>query len=228
MARNTTRAAAQVLVPLLLALGTTDVSAQLGQLPADEYIDQMDRIRRVEQLRVDDVIAELELKPGDVVADIGSGSGIFTVAMARAVGPSGKVYAVDIDQEMLDHVVERARAEGLTNVEGVMGEYDDPELPVTDVDFAFYHRTLHMIEHRQAHLNATAKYLAPDGRIVVVEQNRETTRIWMWLQREHVDQWLAAISFYPAKVVEGFDPRWFVIYQRPYGDSMLPGARPRR
>jgi len=208
-----------------IALGVQDASSQLGQLPADAYIDQMDGIRRVEQLRVDEVIAALDLKPGDVVADIGSGSGVFTVAFARAVGPTGKVYAVDIDQEMIDFVLERARAEGLTNVEGVMGEYDDPKLPVTDADFAFYHRTLHMIEHRQAHLNATARYLAHDGRIVVVEQARETTRIWMWLEREHVDQWLAAISFYPAKVVEGFDPRWFVIYQRPYGDSMLPGVR---
>jgi ubiquinone/menaquinone biosynthesis C-methylase UbiE len=209
------------------AVGAAGASAQLGQLPADEYIDQMDGIRRVEQLRVDEVVGALDLKPGDVVADIGSGSGIFTVALARAVGPTGRVYAVDIDQEMIDFVLERARQEGLTNVEGVFAEYDDPKLPVTDVDFAFYHRTLHMIEHRQAHLNATAKYLAPDGRVVVVEQGRETTRIWMWLEREHVDQWLAAISFYPAKVVEGFDPRWFVIYQRPYGDSMLPGAGPR-
>lgn len=208
----------------LSIVGTAEVSAfQLGQLPADEYIDQMDGIRRVEGLMVDDIIAALELKPGDVIADMGSGSGIFTVAMARAVGPTGTVYAVDIDQEMLDFVVDRARSQGLTNVIPVMGEYDDPMLPAEDVDFAFYHRTLHMIEHRQAHLNATAKYMAPDGRIVVVEQGRETTRDWMWLEREHVDQWLAAISFYPARVVEGIERRWFVIYQRPYGDHMLPG-----
>jgi ubiquinone/menaquinone biosynthesis C-methylase UbiE len=209
---------------LCTVAAASDAHAQLGQLPADEYIDQMDGVRRVEQLRVDEVIAALELEPGDVIADIGSGSGVFTVAMARAVGPTGVVYAVDIDQEMIDFVLERARQQGLTNVVGVMAEYDDPKLPRRDVDFAFYHRTLHMIEHRQVHLEATAKYLAPDGRMVVVEQNRETIRNWMWLQRDHVDQWLAAISFYPAKVVEGFDPRWFVVYQRPYGDSLLPGA----
>jgi ubiquinone/menaquinone biosynthesis C-methylase UbiE len=211
-------------VSSFFAVGAADASPQLGQLPADEYVDQMDRVQRVEQLRVDEIVAALDLKVGDDVADIGSGSGIFNVAMARAVGPTGKVYAVDIDQEMIDFVLSRAREHGLTNVEGVLAEYDDPKLPVNDVDFAFYHRTLHMIEHRQTHLNATAKYMAPDGRIVVVEQNQERTRNWMWLQREHVDQWLAAISFYPAKVVEGFDPRWFVIYQRPYGDSMLPGV----
>jgi ubiquinone/menaquinone biosynthesis C-methylase UbiE len=224
MMERRTSATASLWVLSFLAFGAADVSPQLGQLPADEYIDRMDGIRRVEQLRVDEVVAALDLKSGDVVADIGSGSGVFTVAMARAVGPTGKVYAVDIDQEMIDFVLSRAREQGLTNVEGVLAEYDDPKLPVSDVDFAFYHRTLHMIEHRQAHLNATAEYLAPEGRIVVVEQGRERTRNWMWLQREHVDEWLAAISFYPAKVVEGFDPRWFVIYQRPYGDSMLPGV----
>jgi len=178
-------------------------------------------------LRVDDIVGELDLKAGDVVADIGSGSGVFTVAFARAVGPTGTVYAVDIDQAMLDFVVDRARNEGLNNVVGVMGEYDDPMLPSDEVDFAFYHRTLHMIEHRQSHLNATANYMAPDGRIVIIESGRDAVRNWMWIERDHADQWMAAISFYPAKVVEGFDNRWFVIYQRPYGDSMLPGAGPR-
>lgn len=208
----------------LNGVAVANVSAQIGQRPADEYIRLMDGTRRVEALRVDDIIAELDLKPGEVVADIGSGSGVFTVAFARAVGPTGTVYAVDIDQEMLDFVVNRAHEEGLNNVYGVLGEYDDPELPREDVDVAFYHRTLHMIEHRQAHLNATAKYMAPDGRIVIIERDEDAVRNWMWMKRDHVDQWMAAISFYPAKVVENFDDRWFVIYQRPYGDSMLPGA----
>ena len=90
--------------------------------------------------------------------------------MAKAIAPNGILYAVDIDQKMLDYVAERAKKEGVTNLRTVLGEYDDPKLPVKDVDVAFFHRVLHMIEHRQAYLNATAKYLKPDGRVVVIDR----------------------------------------------------------
>ncbi len=209
----------------LIGVAAAELSAvQLRQLPADEYIARMDRPERVVNLMVDEVVAALDLQPGEVVADIGSGSGAFSIPMARAIGPSGTLYAVDIDQDMLDFVVERARDAGLGNVRPVLGEFDDPLLPVEDVDVAFLHRTLHMIEHRQAYLNALTKYMAPDGRMVIIERGREAVTNWMWLERSHVDIWMAANSFYPAQEFEGFGNRWFVVYQRPYGDSMLPGA----
>jgi len=104
----------------------------------------------------------------------------------------------------------------------VLGEYDDPKLPVKDVDVAFFHRVLHMIEHRQTYLNATATYLKPDGRVVVIDKNREDSPdSWMWLNQSDVDTWMAAISFYPAEKFAVFDDRYFVSYQRPYGNSVL-------
>ncbi len=206
----------------LLEIGLTDASAfQLGQPPADDYIARMDRPERVAKLKVDEVIAKLQLKPGDVVADIGSGSGAFSIPMARAIVPNGTLYAVDIDQAMLDHVSERAKKEGVGNVRTVLGEYDDPKLPVRDVGVAFFHRVLHMIEHRQAYVNAVARYLKPDGRIVVIEKEPEDATDWMWLKREDVDTWMAAIGFYPAERFGVYDDKWFVAYQRPYGSSVL-------
>ena len=181
----------------------------------------MDRPERVANLHVDEVIERLRLGPGDIVADIGSGSGAFSVPMARAIGPTGVLYAVDIDQEMLDFVANRAQGDGVRNVRTVLGEYDDPKLPVNDVDVVFLHRTLHMIEHRQAYLNAATKYLKPDGRVVIIEAGPEDARNWMWLRRSDVDTWMAAISFYPAERFGVFDNRWFVVYQRPYGNSVL-------
>jgi len=203
----------------LLGIGFTNAFAQLAQRPAEEYIASMDKPDRV--VKVDEVIAKLQLKPGDIVADIGSGSGTFSIPMAKAIAPNGVLYAVDIDQKMLDFVAEKARKEGVTNLRTVLGEYDDPKRPVKDVDVAFYHRVLHMIEHRQAHLNATAKYLKPDGRIVVIDKNREDATNWMWLNQSDVDTWMAAISFYPAEHYSVFDDRYFVVYQRPYGNSVL-------
>ena len=205
----------------LLGIGLEGAFAQLVQLPAQDYIDRMERPGRVVKLQADAVIEKLGLEPGDLVADIGSGGGAFSVPMARAIGPGGMLYAVDIDQEMLDFVSARAEKEGVGNITAVLGEYDDPKLPVKNVDVAFFHRVLHMIEHRQAYINAVAKYLKPDGRIVIIDRNREDSESWMWLNQSDVDTWMAAISFYPAQEFELYDDRYFVVYQRPYGESVI-------
>ena len=211
-----------------LLIGLASASAfQLQQLPAEEYIKRMDRPDR--ELKVPEVIAKLKLKPGDIVADVGSGSGAFSIPMAKAIAPNGILYAVDIDQKMLDYVAERAKKEGVTNLRTVLGEYDDPKLPVKDVDVAFFHRVLHMIEHRQTYVNSTAKYLKSDGRIVVIDRNPEDSPdSWMWLRQSDVDTWMAALSFYPAEKFSLFDDRYFVSYQRPYGNSVLLKKREAR
>lgn len=204
------------------AFGAANAFAQLAQEPADQYIETMNRLERRIEAKIPLVIEKLRLKPGDIVADVGSGSGSFSIPMAKAIAPNGIVYAVDIDPKMLDYVAERARKEGVTNLRTVLGMDDDPKLPVKDVDVVFFHRVLHMIEHRQTYLNDTAKYMKPDGRIVVIDKNPEQSpNSWMWLKQSDVDTWMAAIAFYPAETFNVFDDRYFVSYQRPYGDSVL-------
>lgn len=199
-----------------------NVFAQLAQSPAEKYIETMNSLERGIEAKIPAVIAKLGLKPGDIVADIGSGSGTFSIPMAKAIGPNGILYAVDIDQKMLDYVAERARKEGVTNLRTVLGVNDDPKLPVNDVDVAFFHRVLHMIEHRQVYVNATANYMKPDGRIVIVDKNPEQSpNSWMWLKQSDVDTWMAALAFYPAEQFDVFKDKYFVSYQRPYGNSVL-------
>jgi ubiquinone/menaquinone biosynthesis C-methylase UbiE len=203
-----------------IGFGLATAYGQLQQMPAKQYINAMDDPSR--DLKQDQVIAKLQLKPGDIVADIGSGSGAFTIPFGKAVAPNGVVYAVDIDKDMLAFVADRAEKAGLTNVKTVLGEYDDPKLPVKTVDVAFFHRVLHMIEHRQMYLNSTAAYLKPDGRIIVIDKDKDDSpNSWMWLRESDVDTWMAAISFYPAEKFGLFDDRYFVSYQRPYGNSVL-------
>lgn len=202
----------------LLDMGVA--SAQLDQMPAKQYIDAMDRKSRLPTLKVNEVVAKLGLKPGDIVADVGSGSGAFTIPFAKAVAPNGIVYAVDIDKDMLSFVADKAQKEGVTNVRTVLGEYNDPKLPVHDVDVAFFHRVLHMIQNRQLYLNNTAPYLKPAGRIVIIDKNPEQSpHSWMWLKQSDVDTWMAAISFYPAQQFNIFKDRYFVVYQRPDGGN---------
>lgn len=196
--------------------------AQLAQRPAEQGVERMERSDRVVK-----VIDKLRLKPGDIVADIGSGSGTFSIPMAKAIAPNGILYAVDIDQKMLDDVAARAKREGVTNLRTVLAEHDDPRLPVKDVDVAFYHHVLHLIEHRQVHVNATAKYLEPDGRIVVIEPNHEMPASLMSLSQLDVDNWMAAIGFYPVDKPAVFDDSFFAVYHRPHGGSVRVKKRDR-
>ncbi len=203
-------------------IAATSAFAQLAQAPAEKYIETMNRLERGIEAKIPAVIEKLRLKPGDIVADIGSGSGTFSIPMAKAIAPNGILYAVDIDPKMLEYVADRARKEGVTNLRTVLGVDDDPKLPVKDVDVAFFHRVLHMIEHRQVYLDDTARYMKPDGRIVVIDKNPEQSpNSWMWLKQSDVDTWMAAIAFYPAESFKVFDDRYFVSYQRPYGNSIL-------
>lgn len=196
--------------------------AQLAQSPADKYIDAMNRMERGIEDKIPAVIEKMRLKPGDIVADIGSGSGTFSIPMAEAIAPNGILYAVDIDPKMLEYVADRAKKAGVTNLRTVLGVNDDPKLPVKDLDVAFFHRVLHMIEHRQLYLNNTAPYLKPDGRIVIIDKNPEQSpENWMWLKESDVDTWMAALAFYPAEKFDVFKDRYFVSYQRPYGNSVL-------
>ena len=213
-----------------LNLGTA--SAQLVQLPAKEYIDRMDKDSRQATLKVDEVIAKLGLKPGDAVADIGSGSGSFSIPFAKAVAPNGVVYAVDIDRDMLRYVANKAQKQGVTNLRTVLGEYNDPKLP-EHVDVVFFHRVLHMIQNRQLYLDNTAPYVNPAGRIVIIDKNPDQSpNSWMWLKQSDVDTWMAAISYYPAQQFNIFSDRYFVVYQRPDGkktpllDKHTPSGAP--
>jgi ubiquinone/menaquinone biosynthesis C-methylase UbiE len=214
--------AAFVALACLFGFGLKTASAQLAQLPAKEYIDRMDRVDRVSDLKTDEVIAKLGLKPGDIVADIGAGPGLFSIPMAKAVAPNGIVYAEDIDKDLLAYIDQTAKKEGVTNIRTVLGVYDDPKLPVHNVDVAFFHRVLHMIEHRQLFLNDTAPYLKPDGRIVIIDKNPEQSpKSWMWIKQSDVDTWMAALSFYVVGNYGAYPDKYFVVYQRPYGNSLL-------
>jgi ubiquinone/menaquinone biosynthesis C-methylase UbiE len=117
----------------------------------------------------DRVIASLGLRPGDRVADIGAGSGYFTLPLARAVGPSGRVHAVDVDEEMNEYLRKRVREAGLENVEVTLGRYEDPLLPAGEIDLIFTSNTYHHIEERPAYFRGILDDLAPGGRVAILD-----------------------------------------------------------
>ncbi len=119
----------------------------------------------------------LELKPGMVVADIGAGSGYYTSRMARRVGPTGRVYATDIQQGMIDLLAARIKSEGLANVTTVLGGMDDPKLPPNSIDLAIMVDVYHELQQPQVFLQRLKETFKPGGRLVLVEFRKEDPNV---------------------------------------------------
>jgi ubiquinone/menaquinone biosynthesis C-methylase UbiE len=152
------------LAPLLVALAVvaSGCGATLKRF-AYEGIGR-DRWQRPQQ-----VIESLELRAGDRVADLGAGAGYFTYRLAEAVGRTGRVFAVDVDEELLDYVAEEAAERGLGNVDVVRAAPDDPRLPLAGVDVVFTCNTYHHLPDRSAYFARLRARLQPGGRVAIVD-----------------------------------------------------------
>jgi ubiquinone/menaquinone biosynthesis C-methylase UbiE len=118
---------------------------------------------------VPDIFAAMGVHPGAVVADVGAGDGFFTSRLARAVGPEGRVHAVDINAGTLERLKRRLADEAIENVTLVQGARDDPRLPEAAIDAALIVNAYHEMDQHQSMLAALRRALKPDGRLVVVE-----------------------------------------------------------
>lgn len=117
--------------------------------------------------------AALDLKPGMVVCDMGSGNGYHSLPIAQAVGPEGRVLAVDIQPEMLEMLKQRAAAQGIRNVECIQGEAHDPHLPEATCDLILLVDVYHEFSHPEEMLTSMRRALKPNGRLVLVEFRAE-------------------------------------------------------
>lgn len=138
---------------------------------AEAWAKQFDDPSRDAWQRPEAVLDHLGLPPEARVADLGAGTGYFTVRLARRV-PRGKVFANDIEPDMVRYLGERAAKEGLSNVVPVQGQPDDPALPEA-VDVAFMCNVYHHIEDRPGYFRKLAAQLRPGGRLVVVDFQKD-------------------------------------------------------
>lgn len=126
---------------------------------------------RAEKLQLERVMDILNIQPGKSVADIGAGSGFFTVRAAKRVGESGKVYAVEINQDFINHINERARRENLSNIQTVLGTEDNPNLPAKSVDAVLILNTYHEIAQPIKLLKNLRPALKKGGLIGIIDRN---------------------------------------------------------
>ena len=175
---------------------------------ADEYAKVLEDPSRDAWQKPHEVIQALKLKPADVVADIGAGSGYFTRRFARH---AAKVYAVDIDPALL------AKSKG-DKIELVLATPGDPKLPAADVDTIFICDVLHHIDHRDAYYQKLAAALKPGGRIVIVDFHKHDLPVGppaaMKLSSEQVRGELAAAGFRQTAAHSFLPHQYFLEFQR--------------
>jgi len=150
------------LLPLLLCL-----LASLP-LPAQDTGKARDTWQRPAE-----VMDALGVSQGSVVADIGAGNGYFSFHLADRVGPAGRVYAVEINENDLGQIEQRARKERLSQIEGVLGVTNDPRLPAESLDAALVVNAYHEMRDYDAMLAALFRALKPGGRLAIIDATIE-------------------------------------------------------
>jgi SAM-dependent methyltransferase len=147
----------------------------------DGWVTRFEREGREVHDERDRIVDALLLTPGMRVADLGAGTGLFTFAVAKAVGPDGHVFAVDVQEHFLEHLRARARTQRVTNVTTVAADQRSPNLPEASVDLAFFCDVYHHVEYPRTYLANLRKALAPGGRLIVVDYARIVGKSPPWL-----------------------------------------------
>jgi FkbM family methyltransferase len=149
---------------------------EISRVMGHQGADWLERPERIQQEQPDQVVANMGLEPDHVVADIGAGTGYFSFRIARQV-PEGKVLAVDIQPEMLTLLEQRQAAEGVSNIEGVLGQIDDPNLPPNSIDAAIMVDAYHEFSHPYEMIRGIYQALRPGGRVFLLEYRAEDPRV---------------------------------------------------
>lgn len=137
------------------------------------YIDMLDDPKRDAYQKPHEVLTALAIKPGEVIADIGAGSGYFTFRLAHHVGDKGRAYAVDIRADMIRHLNRRIRELKAMNVTAILADTDDPLLADASIDRFFFSDSWHHIENQSEYLSLIKKMLKPSGEIIMIDFHKK-------------------------------------------------------
>lgn len=142
------------------------------EIDVDEFVARWELESREVYVARHDIVAAMQVEPGDTVADIGAGTGLFTSLLSEATGPDGRVIAVDISEAFVARVADRAEREGLTNVETRVSNERSAELPAGEVDVAFLCDVYHHFEYHEDMLRSIRRALKPGGHLIVIDFER--------------------------------------------------------
>ncbi len=150
---------------------------EIAQVMGYQGATWLERPEREKEENCSKLLPSLEIKPGDTVADLGAGSGFYTERLAKTVGPKGKVYAIDIQPEMLALIKQRAKAKGFKNVQLIQNTVSDLKLPPSSVDLILMVDVYHELSYPYEMTTAMVRALKPGGRLAFVEFRGEDDNV---------------------------------------------------
>jgi SAM-dependent methyltransferase len=190
-------------------IGKFYMGREIARVMGHQAADWLERPERDEEEHTEKLVEQLGIRPGDVVADIGCGTGYFSRRLAKKVGDKGLVLAVDIQPEMLELLTNTMAQAKIANVKPVLGTVTDPRLPRASVDFVLMVDVYHEFDFPREMMDAICRSLKPDGRVVFVEFRGEDAAVPIkplhkmteaQVKKEmivHPLQWVETISILP-------------------------------
>jgi ubiquinone/menaquinone biosynthesis C-methylase UbiE len=199
-------------------IGKYYLNREIAKVMGHQAMMWLERPSRETEERPEQTITELELNPDDVVADIGAGTGYFSFRMASAV-PEGKVYAVDIQPEMLDAIAYLQEENKISNVETVLGQPDNPNLPQNSIDLAFMVDAYHEFAYPREMMTGIVGALKPGGRVVLLEYRLENPLIPIKrlhkMSERQVKKEMKAVGLEWEQTKEFLPEQHFLIFSKP-------------
>ena len=204
-----------IFVPYSAGQRTKEQIEKVHQDPR-AYIAMLENPQRDKEQKPDEVIAALDLKPGETLADIGAGSGYFTFRFARKVGDTGRVYAVDINSDMILYMNRYIRDKKVKNVTTILSAPDDPLLADASINRFFICNTWHHIQNRPQYIARMKTMLKPGGQIIVVDYKKKQLPVGpppeMKLTKKEVIAELEAGGFKLAKEHDFLPYQYFLVF----------------
>ncbi|MCI0748638.1 MAG: class I SAM-dependent methyltransferase [Verrucomicrobia subdivision 3 bacterium] len=158
-------------------IGKFYMGREIARVMGHEAADWLERPEREEEERAELLIQSLKVRPGEVIADIGVGTGYHARRLAPKVGPSGRIYGVDVQPEMLALLTNKMAELTITNVIPVLGTITNPNLPAASIDLALMVDVYHEFSHPFEMMEAICRSLKPGGRVVFVEFRAEDPKV---------------------------------------------------
>jgi ubiquinone/menaquinone biosynthesis C-methylase UbiE len=191
---------------------------EIAQVMGPGGISWLDRPQRDEEQKPEVAIAALGLHGGETVVDLGAGSGYFTFRIAPLVGKTGRVLAVDVQDEMLNTLRERAAAQKITNVVVVKGSESDPSLPVNAVDVVLMVDVYHELAYPFEIMTKVRQALKPHGRMVFVEYRKEDPKVDILAVHKmsvaQLEKEMNAVGFVRVQTIETLPVQHIVIFEK--------------
>jgi arsenite methyltransferase len=191
---------------------------QMHELHNDpkSYIGALEDPKRDAYQKPHEVLTALNIKPGEVIADIGAGSGYFSFRLAHFVSEKGKVYAVDVSPDMIKYINRRIRETKTSNVVSILADNDDPLLPDRSVNRFFICDVWHHVDNQPKYLSLMKKMLKPGGEVVMIDFHKKELPfgppMQMKIAREDVIKQMEANGFRLSKEHTFLPYQYFLVF----------------